>query len=445
MRRIEQAIYAWVENEHSAGYRLVARSAGILAADAEELATWCPTHESMLQPGPEATNVSFHPLPSGAYCVSRTVLVGSACHSGGQRALTHCLIVPAKVLAYFGNNPFAILEAAASQNSWRSHWDGGAVLEPLVLDGNFSASAAALLTELAENPGAGNMAALVQTACDAPFFAVGGTPSPEKLIAGLIDCLPMECRTEFSFSTGLKFSPRRPFRIVSLSGDPAEHEWITHYPNVAVLQIAAGHAPPKMPLDGWAQLVERSLLTGGISYLVAQLSKRRFRLTLGDLPALGLQLLEGLEGADWDHDPLLSPGSAATGPGLPPAQRADAPHRKFANLTKQPMATACSVAGPSLELDPDSPAVLEKLEHLDDLVFEAINGEIESMQELQLAWPKLVDELKEDILADSREQYLRYALTIWEECADGDTVRHPLRAIQALDVLCLLFGEMPVE
>jgi hypothetical protein len=63
------------------------------------------------------------------------------------------------------------------------------------------------------------------------------------------------------------------------------------------------------------------------------------------------------------------------------------------------------------------------------------------MERLQAAWPKLMGELGDEVLAESRVQYLRYALSIWEECAETDGIRNPTRAIQALDVLCLLFGD----
>ena len=85
--------------------------------------------------------------------------------------------------------------------------------------------------------------------------------------------------------------------------------------------------------------------------------------------------------------------------------------------------------------------MLDQLEHLDDLVYEAISGQAGAMEQLRAAWPKLADELGEELLAESREQYLRYALSIWEECAQADGVRQPTQAIQALDVLCLLFGD----
>ena len=100
------------------------------------------------------------------------------------------------------------------------------------------------------------------------------------------------------------------------------------------------------------------------------------------------------------------------------------------------------LATPSAILDPNSPEVLEKLEQLDDLVYEAISGHSDTMEQLREQWPKIAAQLGKPLLDESLEQYLRYALSIWDECTDGDGVRDPSRAIQALDVLSLLFGNV---
>ena len=135
-------------------------------------------------------------------------------------------------------------------------------------------------------------------------------------MAGLFSCLPPECRLEFSFSTGLKFSPWRPFRLVALSDDPAERLWVAGYPNVTVLELGEDATPSAIPLDGWATLVERTLATDHISFLAGQISRRRFDLTLDDLPALGLQLLESLDGSEFRGD------DASMWPDAPPTWHA---------------------------------------------------------------------------------------------------------------------------
>ena len=435
---VEQAIFTSGSSGSARGYRIVAQSVGIGAADAAELAAWGPSHDSMIDSNSGADSLNFHPLPSGAYCLSRTQTVDGACNNGGRRVFTHCLVVAPETLARFGNNPFALFRAASIQRVWLVDEPTDALMEPLRMPGGAAPVDEALLSLMAADPGPENLAALVQAAHDNLCLAVGGTPSPASLMAGLFSCLPSECRLEFSFSTGLKFSPRRPFRLVALSGDPAERCWVAGYSNVAVLELQCGVAPQSLPLDGWGQLILRALRTGQISFLSAQLSKRRFSLSLADLPVLGLQLQEELDAVDLGGRRPIEESATMTAPA---ARSAHAAHRRFSkNNPSAPTATAA--ASPSADFKFTSPEVLEKLEHLDDLVYESIDGQPGALEQLQTAWPKLLGQLGEEMVAESREQYLRYALSIWDEYSDADGLRQSGRAINALDVLCLLFSGM---
>lgn len=86
---------------------------------------------------------------------------------------------------------------------------------------------------------------------------------------------------------------------------------------------------------------------------------------------------------------------------------------------------------------PGGPDTQELLELLDDVVYGAIDCRPDSLVELSALWPGLVAKLGPEQLDESREQYLRFALSIWD-----DYVINPqcaLRAAAALDVLCLLF------
>jgi hypothetical protein len=120
-------------------------------------------------------------------------------------------------------------------------------------------------------------------------------------------------------------------------------------------------------------------------------------------------------------------------------QHAHAAHRQFAKTAAEATQAKNAHPAPSQTIETDSPAVLEKLELLDDLVYESLSGNTQAMIQLQTAWPRLQMDLEERLLAESREQYLRYALSIWEENIEKDGHRDPAHAVQALDVLCLLF------
>lgn len=92
-------------------------------------------------------------------------------------------------------------------------------------------------------------------------------------------------------------------------------------------------------------------------------------------------------------------------------------------------------------LDADDPlTVTECLEQLDDVVFEALRGSPAALAQLELLWPSAVGSLGYDVLAESREQYLRKALTIWHDFLDAEGRRSD-SALAALDVLCVLFND----
>jgi len=506
---IEQAIFTSAETDRLAGYQVVATSPGVSDADAREIAVWGPSHNALLEPSPSAISYNFHPLSGGSYCVSRTTSAGREYSSrGGARIYTQCLIVPPGTLARFANNPFSLLRAALAAGVLLLHDEVPERLEPFRLAGRAAVVDQALLARLCANPGPDWLASLVQAALTSATVAVTAGPSAEHLIAGLINCLPPECRPQFSFSTGLKFSSRRPFRVIALSEDEEERHRVKRLYDVAVLDFS-GQVPSEFtPTESWARFIQRALRTRRTSFLANRLSRRQCELAPEDLPALGLQLIEELDASslaadeadadggdarasedasderDWlDHLPdeeptiiqlpdedtwigqtpyerLLPRGLAASRddatadptcddqPGLsesPPSHARQRPHEAH---TRAPgeccprTAARRKASAPSHDLDLDDPDVLERLEHLDDLVYDAVAGKPDAMDRLKNFWPQVRDDLGEEILAESQEQYLRYALSTWVESIELDDVRDPSRAVQSLEVLCLLFDQM---
>jgi hypothetical protein len=256
--------------------------------------------------------------------------------------------------------------------------------------------------------------------------AVRGPVPLEDLVAGVIACLPVECRTAVSFSTGLVQCSPRPPRIVAMPPSGVMPRRLTAAANVVTLDLTTEEPRSSRLVDHWARLIERTLDTGQFCFLAEELSRARPDIAADDLSALGLQLLEDLEASrlhERGDEPL----------------RAHAAHRRFEKTAQA--ATAPPRTGPSQFLHADSPEVVTKLEVLDDVVFDAVGGCAQSLQRLNSIWPALRAELGDDLLAESREQYLRYAVSIWERCIAEDVIRDPVRAVQVLDVLCVLLDE----
>jgi hypothetical protein len=322
------------------------------------------------------------------------------------------------------------MRAAAAEGIFDRPPDALARLDSFDLEGTASPVDSRSLSRLAGELGPGRLALVVQTVLECPCLAVDSLVSAEHLIAGLLDCIPPECRSAITFTTGLKHCSRRPFRIVPFPRDEAARCWLAHQPHVSVLDLCrlAAAGPPL--IDGWARLIRRILASDRVAFLATQLSKPRPGCALEDLGALGLQLLEELDVSPLDG--LI---------GLPP--RAHAAHHRFEKSGPAATATAATatLSRPSQHLDPDSPEVLAKLEMLDDMVFDAINGRSVAIDRLRKLWVGMQKELGLDLFAESREQYLRYALSVWEQGIEREDASDPANALLALEVLCVLFDE----
>jgi hypothetical protein len=439
---IEQAIFTQPQGDRSSASRLVNASPGISADDARELAAWGPGHDCLTASGPAAASFNFHPLPSGAFCLSRTVRATEPGeHRGSPCLYTHCLVATPGLLERFANHPFALYHAVTASPVPAVHQGACEQLETLRFEGRAAAVDQILLARLAVNPGPRWMGALVAAALDSVCLAVTNGPRPEELISGLLYCLPVSCRTEFSFATGLRFSPQRPFRIIG-SSNAVDLRALAERYHLTVLDFSAPPPEPLASRQGWGRLVERVLATGQTPLLAAALSKQRFETAAADLPALALQLADEMERkvlrrqGDCGADEM--PGESCAAPCG--RQRAHAAHRLTAAANAAAPPAPVRPTPPSETLHPDAPEVLEKLEQLDDSVFDAIRGDSAAMEAFHTLWPQLRGQLGDELLQESREQYLRYALTIWEECAGADAIRHADRAIQALEVLSLLLS-----
>jgi hypothetical protein len=102
---------------------------------------------------------------------------------------------------------------------------------------------------------------------------------------------------------------------------------------------------------------------------------------------------------------------------------------------RRPDDRAASGAPPSL-----SPEAIARLETLDDLIFPAIDGDLDAAEASAPVWREAVAELGPDVVAESRSEYLRYARSTWR-FLNQQTVRQPLRMLAVLKVIGMLMGD----
>jgi hypothetical protein len=92
---------------------------------------------------------------------------------------------------------------------------------------------------------------------------------------------------------------------------------------------------------------------------------------------------------------------------------------------------------PAPVLHPDSREAAELLESLDDAMFMAIAGEAAIVAAARLLWAEAIRSLPSELLEESREQYLRYALEVTQHLP-GDEPRDPARVLIAIKMMELL-------
>jgi hypothetical protein len=425
--QVDQAIFTSAQTDRAEGYQIVSRSEGLSQAEARELAVWCPAHDSLVDPAIASYN--FHALASGRLCVSKTVAAGSEYSArGGALVYTNCLIASAEGLVRFANNPFALLQAALASGGLEVLEAPPPRLAPLRLLGRASPLDRTLLAQLASNPGPAIMARLVEAVLRHRAVLIVGRSRAEQLVQGLVNCLPVELRRELTFSTGLRQAACRPLRLVWLGSDRVEAKRVARQIGAAVFDLDQEADEPS-PSEGWPGLVAAALAEGRPNLLAESLDPSPRTLSFESVEAPGNQRRARLA-------PLPTRAEAASvgAPCAPAVQRADGAHARHAG------AAASVAVRPAAMEGIDDPQTVELLECLDDAVYEALAGDASALARLEVLWPVVLEKVGPELVESTREHYLKSALAQWSDLARSGA-RDAQRAGEALDVLCLLFGE----
>ncbi len=462
---IEQAVYTSASTDRTSGYQIVAHSPGIEVEDLRMLAAWGPSHDSLWDGDADAGSINFFTLPSGAFCVARTTAEGSEFSGRGERMYSQCLVVTPETLDRFSNNPFALVTAAIAQGSLRAVDKLAQPLETIRLGGRAVAVDQRLLAQLAQNPGVAWLGWAVQATLQLDTLAIASALPRQHLVAGILNCLPVECRVPFSFSTGLRYSPRRTFRILGIPIDEHHRRRSLSRYGIDVLEAPHTADEPLPEASGWGHFVACALAMGKANYLASELARPRPGLKSDDLDELARELTDAIlapansnrcRATTAESSPEKQPTSATStldevpdANGRPGRLRQKAPpdresrecsRRAVSNLVRRSTDTTSydHELNPSEILARHRPDAAEKLETLDDTVFEAIAGRPRALDELRELWPAILSELGANTVEESRQQYLRHALTVWRQCVEGDNIRNPALAVAAADVVCLL-------
>ena len=220
--RLEQAIFTSIRGERLDGYQLAAASPGVSESLARELTTWGPAHDSLWDTRRDARSVNFFPLPGEQSCLSVTTNSGAEYSGrGGGRVYTQIFIVPDAALARFANDPFLVLRALSASGRLVVHDRVPERLTSMPLLGRSEPPDASLTAQVIDEVGPRVFQDLTKAISGPTQVTVLTSGHVERLFQAMLHALPLAARLSISFTTNLKESPRRPFKLFVLPNDPA--------------------------------------------------------------------------------------------------------------------------------------------------------------------------------------------------------------------------------
>ncbi|RIK75048.1 MAG: hypothetical protein DCC68_21880 [Planctomycetota bacterium] len=502
---LDQAVFTSARTSRGDGYQLVARSEGVTEDEAQQLTAWGPSHDSLFDPGPSAVSYNAWMLPSGRLCASRTISAGAEfSQRGGLRVYTQFLLAGPDVVERFAGNPFAILKAALADGQLNVLERVPPHLPQFTLAGRASVADRTAVDRLRSRLGPLGLAAAMEVVLAGENIALTGGLSPYLVYSAVINCLPPECRPEFSFTTGLRFSVRRKLRLFVAPTDDSERRQVLRASRCTLLDTSDAALAAVRIEHGWSALLRAALAAERPLDLTVLFSQPRPGLTTEGLDQLGNELAADLANgkisrvcplratdyhritdsvydaggmkvtlspealAQWRatrdtrrENQALRETKPASDPPPKPERRRTAPEpieasddaddfsprrvparpaRPAADDPSRSAATA-TVSRVSADADLDSD-VVDKLEMLDDLVFEAIEGKRESLARLRKTWPQMLATLGPQAIEESRLLYVERATAVWAQHNSG-LLRQPDLAASALEVLTLILGATP--
>ena len=205
---IEQAVFTSLQGDHRDGYQVVSTSPGIDAPLARELATWGPSHDSLLDEDNSLGSINFHSLAQDRFCVSVTTAVGSEYSGrGGCQVYTQCFVLSRDLLRRFANHPFRLLEALKAAGHVEVLTRIPSQLNSVRLPGRASPVHEEIVADIVDELDVERVVRFLWAVIDRNAVAVTAAIEMQTLFGATLDLLPPSARLEYSFSTALKYSP----------------------------------------------------------------------------------------------------------------------------------------------------------------------------------------------------------------------------------------------
>jgi GTPase-associated protein 1, N-terminal domain type 2 len=208
---VQQALFTSTQSRRGRGYHLVGQSPGIPDALAERLNHWGPSHDSLIDNDVDAESVSFFPADEGWFILARTGYGGPEYSGRGSlQVVTRILALRSNHLAGFDLCPLALYRTACALGHLRLLFSPPEKLPEVELP---TTTYLGRQTEESPGPHPTLLANVHRHLREDGRVAVVNAQHPLGLVNRVLSAMPPEERCWLSFTTGLKPSRHRQFRL----------------------------------------------------------------------------------------------------------------------------------------------------------------------------------------------------------------------------------------
>ncbi len=357
-------------------------------------------------------------LPSGKRCVGLTrPAAGDYSGRGGVQAITHVLVVPTEDVNRFAGNPFRLLMAAEANGSFDITPPWPRSLPPLLLAGRERLVDRTSLARVHERIGRQPLQYVVSMCVSETPLVLYFSDRADELLSALVSCMPLKNRLGINLASGLQWRSAWPYDWIMVADVDRPFRKLCAERGATLCKLTANGAldielgsEPQPAARRWSDFVVACLANDQLDALERQ-----------------LKMMDDAHDFDDPRDPDAHSGNSRS--------RGDGPHlrRPQPEGKRRP-------DGPASELPSDvGDDVLHRLELLDDTIFAAIDGDQQAVERALKLWSELEGSIDQGLLEESREQYLRYAITVYENAHDLDQ-GSPMQAAAAVEIISLLTG-----
>ena len=250
---LDQAIFTSIRGRKGSGYQIAGHSPGVRPDELKELSTRSPSHEALVERHEAARSISCWVMPRGRWCICLTVHSGpEPSGRGGWRVYTHSILADEEAMALYDYHPWRLLASLHAQFSFQPLEAVPEALPSLRMVGPSKWFSSHATRQILKQIPAESLATIIHHLLEGEHVVVFTASRQESLAVAVLDLLPQDARPAITFSTGLRYSARRPFRLLIVPRQPCAADRTGDLKTHCRVDLHRPTSRAELPIDSWA-------------------------------------------------------------------------------------------------------------------------------------------------------------------------------------------------